>query len=208
MPIAVSIVEDDSRIREGLVEVFRGSPDFRLVSVHASGEDALANLSAAHPDVTLMDINLPGMSGIDCVQQLKQRDPNAQVVMLTVFEDSDRIFKALLAGACGYLIKRTPPAEILEAIREVHRGGAPMSSQIARKVVFSFHKMGNSARETENLTPREAEILDGLAKGYLVKEIADQLGISMETVRTHMKKIYEKLHVRSRTQAVLKYLGK
>jgi DNA-binding NarL/FixJ family response regulator len=156
----------------------------------------------------LMDINLPGMSGIDCVEKLKAIDPSLPIVMLTVFEDTDKIFKALVAGACGYLVKRTPPEEILAAIKEVHRGGAPMSTQIARKVVQSFHKMGLSPKDTENLTDRETQILEGLAKGYLCKEIADNLGISLETVRTHMKKIYEKLHVRSRTQAVLKYLGK
>jgi DNA-binding NarL/FixJ family response regulator len=208
MPIAVSIVEDDDRIRESLVEIFKGTGEFRLLHTYRSGEEAREKLLKEKPDVVLMDINLPGMSGINCVQKLKALDAGLHVVMLTVFEDTDKIFQALVAGACGYLVKRTPPEEILAAIKEVHRGGAPMSTQIARKVVQSFHKMGPSSKETENLTDREMQILDGLAKGYLCKEIADQLGISLETVRTHMKKIYEKLHVRSRTQAVLKYLGK
>ncbi len=208
MPISVSLVEDDDRIRESLVEVFKGTGDFQLLKTYRSGEEALDHIPKEKPDVVLMDINLPKMSGIDCVQQLKALDPSLQIVMLTVFEDSDKIFKALVAGACGYLVKRTPPEELLAALKEVHRGGAPMSSQIARKVVQSFYKMGLSPQETENLTQRETEILEGLAKGYLCKEIAENLSISLETVRTHMKKIYEKLHVRSRTQAVLKYLGK
>lgn len=208
MPIVVSIVEDDDRIRDSLIEVFKGSGDFRLLHTYRSGEEALDRIPKEKPDVVMMDINLPGMSGIDCVGKLKVIDPSLPIVMLTVFEDADKIFKALVAGACGYLVKRTPPEEILAAIKEVHRGGAPMSTQIARKVVQSFHKMGPSSKDTENLTDREMQILDGLAKGYLCKEIADNLGISLETVRTHMKKIYEKLHVRSRTQAVLKYLGK
>jgi DNA-binding NarL/FixJ family response regulator len=208
MPINVSIVEDDPRILESWIEVFKGTADFRLLKTYGSGEEALAKIPKEKPDVVLMDINLPKMSGIECVEKLKALDPSLQILMLTVFEDSDKIFKALVAGACGYLIKRTPPEEVLAALKEVHRGGAPMSSQIARKVVQSFYKMGPSPKDTENLTERETQILDGLAKGYLCKEIADNLGIGLETVRTHMKKIYEKLHVRSRTQAVLKYLGK
>ena len=206
--ITVSIVEDDSRILEGLVEVFKGNKDFCLLKTYRSGEEALERIPLEKPDIVLMDINLPKMSGIECVEKLKHTHPELLFMMLTVFEDADRIFKALVAGASGYLVKRTPPDELLAALKELHRGGAPMSTQIARKVVQSFHKMGPSSKETENLTHRETEILEGLAKGFLVKEIADNLGISMETVRTHMKKIYEKLHVRSRTQAVLKYLGK
>jgi DNA-binding NarL/FixJ family response regulator len=208
MPITVSIVEDDDRIRDSLIEVFKGSVDFQLLSTYGSAEEAIEKLPREKPNVTLMDINLPQMSGIECVEKLKVIDPSLQILMLTVFEESDKIFKALVAGACGYLVKRTPPEEILAALKEVHRGGAPMSTQIARKVVQSFYKMGPSSKDTENLTDRETQILEGLAKGYLCKEIADDLGISLETVRTHMKKIYEKLHVRSRTQAVLKYLGK
>jgi DNA-binding NarL/FixJ family response regulator len=206
--IRVSIVEDDESIREGLRAIINGSQGFACVSAHASAEDAMAHLPDVQADVVLMDINLPKMSGIQCVRHLKQRQPSAHVLMLTVYEDGDSIFDSLAAGASGYLLKRTPPAKIIEAIQEVHAGGSPMSSGIARKVVQSFHRMGLSQQEGENLTKREEEILALLARGYRYKEIADELFISVETVRSHLHSVYEKLHVRSRTEAVVKYLKK
>jgi len=208
MSIRVSIVEDNARVRGGLERLIRVSPGFECVSVHPSGEAALADLAAAKPDVVLMDINLPGMNGVDCVRQLKPRLPDTQIVMLTVYENTDLIFRALSAGAAGYMLKQTPPAQLLEAVRDVHNGGSPMSSHIARKVVASFQQPPSSAaRELETLTNREQEVLNHLAKGFLYKEIADVMNISYDTVHTHIRKIYEKLHVRSRTEAVAKRLG-
>jgi DNA-binding NarL/FixJ family response regulator len=154
-----------------------------------------------------MDINLPGMSGVECVRQLKSSLSNPQVVMLTVYDDSDRIFQALQMGASGYLLKRSTSAEIIQAIEEVHRGGAPMSSYIARKVVQSFNRQGPSDRQTENLSKRETDVLGYVARGYANKEIADALGLSTETVRGYLKTIYSKLHVRSRTEAAIKFRG-
>jgi DNA-binding NarL/FixJ family response regulator len=168
----------------------------------------MLGVTARRPDVLLMDINLPAMSGIDCVRKLKDIDPSLQVMMVTMYEDSQQVFKALEAGASGYIVKRTPPGKLLEAIREVHQGGSPMTMQIARMVVQSFHQLGNSLDDSSNLTKREQEILSYLAKGLRYKEIADALFISVETVRSHLRRIYEKLHVRSRTEAVLKYLHK
>lgn len=207
MPVRVAIVEDDAGLRESLVIILSTSEDFRCVGVFASGEEALTGIPPLRPEVVLMDIKLPGISGIECVARLKRRLPELSVVMLTVFEDSDKLFSALKAGADGYLVKSTPAEELLVALREVLRGGAPLSSHIARKVVQSFHQVA-AVPETQRLTDREQDILGRLAQGYLIKEIADQLGVSLETVRTHMKHIYEKLHVNSRTQAVLKYLGR
>ena len=208
MSIKVSIVEDDDGIRESLSVIINGSDGFRCVSKYPNAEDALRDLPRIKPDVVLMDINLPKMSGIHCVRKLKDVCPATQTIMLTVYEDSDSIFDSLSAGANGYLLKRTPPAKLLEAIDEVYRGGSPMTTSIARRVVQSFHQMGRSAREDENLTKREEEVLSYLAKGYRYKEIADQLFISVETVRSHLHRVYEKLHVRSRTEAVVKFLGK
>lgn len=207
--IRVSIVEDDARVRGGLEKLMQVSPGYDCVSTHVSAESALEELplSGVKPDVVLMDINLPGMNGVDCVQRLKPLLPETQVVMLTVYENTDLIFKALSAGATGYLLKQTPPTELLAAIREVHNGGSPMSGHIARKVVASFQQADTSARELESLTAREQQVLDHLAKGFLYKEIADAMGISYDTVHTHIRKIYEKLHVRSRTEAVAKRLG-
>ena len=206
--IKVSIVEDDSRIRESLFGILEGAPGFRCLKSYATGEEALEGIPLQRPDIVLMDIQLPKMSGIECVARLKEKAPDLPIVMLTVFEDSDKVFKALEAGACGYLVKRTPPQDLLEALRQVQSGGAPMTGRVARMVVQSFQRMGASKKETENLTPRESEILEQLAKGDLCKEIADKLGLSLRTVHTHLKNIYEKLHVRSRTQAVLKYIGR
>ncbi|MEW6157314.1 MAG: response regulator transcription factor [Verrucomicrobiota bacterium] len=209
MPIAVSIVEDDARVRETLGQLVARAPGFTCVSLHADGESALKDLPLKKPQVVLMDINLPGMSGVECVRRLKAINPGIQVVMLTVYENTDLIFNALSAGASGYLLKQTPPEELLKAVEDVHKGGSPMTSHIARKVVQSFQKGSPSSQsETHSLSPREQEVLDLLSKGYLYKEIADQLSISFETVHTYIRRIYEKLHVRSRTAAVAKYLSK
>jgi len=170
-------------------------------------EAALEGLPRDKPDVVLMDINLPGMNGVECVRKLKQLIPETQVMMLTAYEDTENIFNSLAVGASGYMLKQTPPQELLDAVRDVHKGGSPMTSHIARKVVASFQRTGSSARELESLTTREQEVLEFLAKGFLYKEIADAMGISYDTVHTHIRKIYEKLHVRSRTEAVAKRLG-
>jgi DNA-binding NarL/FixJ family response regulator len=206
MPRTVAIVEDDAGIRDNLIALLNGSPGYQCVAACASGEEALARVPAAKPDVVLMDINLPRMSGIECVARLKARLPGLLVLMLTVYEDGDSIFRALKAGASGYLIKRLATDKLLEAIEDVCTGGAPMSCQIARKVVQFFHQAGPSDEVSENLSPRETEILELLVTGCFFKEIAGQLGISGETVRTHVNNIYRKLHVRSRTEAVVKYL--
>jgi len=206
MSINVSIVEDDNEIRESLEILINGSEDFRCLNTFKNAESAVIHIPREKPDVVLMDINLPGASGIECVRKLKDLIPDLNVLMLTVYDDSKRIFDSLSAGAKGYLLKRTPPSKILEAIKEVHGGGSPMSSQIARMVVDSFRRMGISKDEKENLTKREEEILALLAKGYKYKEIGDILFIGVETVRSHLRHIYEKLHVRSRTEAVVKYL--
>jgi len=204
--INVSVVEDNARVRGGLVHLINLSDGFKCVSQHPTAEAALEELPAARPDVVLMDINLPGINGVECVRQLKLNLPQTQVVMLTVYEDTEMIFKALTAGATGYLLKQTPPNELLNAIRDVHRGGSPMTSHIARKIVASFQQVPVPSRGLENLTPREQEVLDHLAKGFLYKEIADALGISYDTVHAHIRRIYEKLQVRSRTEAVAKHL--
>jgi DNA-binding NarL/FixJ family response regulator len=206
--IKVSIVEDDSRIRESLRGILDGAAGFQCIKTYSTGEEALEHIPRQPPDLLLMDIQLPKMSGIECVSGLKVKLPDLPIVMLTVFEDSDKVFKALEAGACGYLVKRTSPDDLLEALRQLHGGGAPMTGRIARMVVQSFRRMGTSKKETENLTPRELEILELLATGDLCKEIAEKLGLSLRTVHTHLKNIYEKLHVRSRTQAVLKFFGR
>ena len=205
MSITVVIVEDDAGIRDALIRVLGRARDFRCLGWYATGEEALIALPESKPDVVLMDINLPGMGGVECVRRLKSREPSPHILMVTVYEDSEQIFESLAAGATGYLLKRTPPAELLEAIRDVHSGGAPMSSQIARKVVQSFRAAAPAA-ETAALSPREKEILGCLAQGFLIKEIAEQLGISFDTVRTHIRRIYEKLQVHSRAQAVARYL--
>ena len=203
--ITVSIVEDDAAAREILADWIRRAQGFRCAGMHASGEGALATLPAEKPTVVLMDINLPGMSGIECVRRLKPSLPDTQFVMLTVYEDSDYIFNALTAGASGYLLKRMPRAELLAALRDVQAGGSPMTSNIARKVVQSFQRPGVQPSEAEDLSPREREVLELLARGYLYKEIADTLHISGPTVNTYIRRIYEKLHVRSRSQAVAKF---
>lgn len=206
MPITVSIVEDNEQLRNTLARVLNRAEGFRCLSSYGDAESALQSLPKDAPEVVLMDINLPGMNGVECVRQLKQSAPRIQAVMLTVYEDTENIFKALAAGASGYLLKRTKTAELLDSIREVKSGGSPMTTHIARKVVQSFQKAGPSPQPTENLSQREQEVLDCLSQGFLYKEIADKLGISYETVHTYIRRIYEKLQVRTRTEAVAKFL--
>jgi len=206
--IRVSIIEDDDWIRENLASQIGRTDGFVCASCYCSGEEAVSGISKDNPDVILMDIRLPKMSGIECVRKIKPLVPSAQIMMLTVYEDSDKIFDSLLAGASGYLLKRTPQSEIMEAIAEVHRGNSPMSGHIARKVVQYFNQRGHTDKELEKLTKREREVLERLAQGIPYKEIADVLSLSIDTVRMHIKGIYGKLHVHSRGEAVAKYLKK
>lgn len=203
--IGICVVEDDAGFRSGLERLLNRTQDFRCLGCFASGEEGLEDIPEIKPDVVLMDLNLPGMNGVECVRKLKASLPSIQIVMLTVYEDPDQIYNALSAGAMGYLLKQTPAEELLEAIRDVHRGGAPMSSQIARKVVMSFQSTPATS-DAEGLSAREREVLDYLAQGFLIKEIGDKLGIGFDTVRTYVRRIYEKLHVHSRAQAVAKFL--
>lgn len=205
MAINVCIIEDDRETRESLVELLNGAAGLRCVGDYPAGEIALRAIPAQKPDVALVDINLPGMSGIECVDKLKSLLPALEVLMLTTYEDSDLIFNSLRAGAKGYLLKKMAPTELIEAIAQVHAGGAPMPMQIARKVVEYFQGLGTSASEVGRLSRREQEILALLARGAFYKEIADALKISISTVRTHIQHIYEKLHVQSRTDAARKY---
>jgi len=207
MSISVSIVEDDSGVRASLARLIDSSPGFRCLSQHPTAESALREIPKTNPAVVLMDINLPGLSGVECVRRLKPLLPKTQVIMLTVYQNTDHIFNALAAGATGYMLKQTPPAELLAAIRDVNAGGSPMNSHIARKIVQSFQRPAPSSRDAESLSPRESEILDLLAKGFLYKEIADKTGLTYATVHTHIRHIYEKLQVRSRTEAVAKHLA-
>jgi DNA-binding NarL/FixJ family response regulator len=205
--ISVSVVEDDAGTRENLVAVLEASPRLRCLRACASGEEALEKLPACVPDVVLMDINLPGMSGIECVAQLKAKLPKTQILMLTTYEDSKLIFDSLRGGASGYLLKSMDPAEVVQAVEQVSAGGSPMSMHIARKVVSYFQQLKKATPDMEGLTKREQEILALLAKGYFYKEIADKLGITPGTVRVHLHSVYAKLHVSSRTEAVVKFLG-
>jgi DNA-binding NarL/FixJ family response regulator len=207
MSISVSIVEDDPQVRTSLAKLIDSSPGFRCVSQHGSAENALSEIPKINSQVVLMDINLPGISGVECVRRLKPQMPATQVIMLTVYQNTEHIFNALAAGATGYMLKQTPPAELLSAIRDVQGGGSPMSGHIARKIVQSFQQAGKASAEAQSLSPREAEVLDLLAKGFLYKEIADSMKVTYATVHTHIRHIYEKLHVRSRTEAVAKHLG-
>lgn len=205
--ISVSIVDDEKELRQSIATFVNGSPGFKCVSTYGSAEAALKGLPEDKPEVVLMDINLGGVNGIECVEQLTVRMPGIQVLMLTVYEDTDKIFKALEAGATGYLLKRSSPTRLLQAIREVHAGGSPMTSSIARKVVASFQKSRHAEGKGTHLSPREEMVLNCLAKGLTYKQIADQLDISIDTIRTYLRRIYEKLHVQSRTEAVAKYLS-
>jgi DNA-binding NarL/FixJ family response regulator len=200
----VSIVEDDPSIRQILTEWLNRAEGFCCHTVHDSAESALAKLPEEKPRIVLVDINLPGQTGIECVRRLKPTMPDTQFMMLTVYEDTGHIFDALKAGASGYLLKRTPREELLAALKQVQEGGSPMTSYIARKVVQSFYQTPAERLETEGLSPREREVLELLARGYFYKEITEALGISMSTVNTHVRRVYEKLHVHSRAQAVAK----
>jgi DNA-binding NarL/FixJ family response regulator len=202
--ISVAIVEDDKGTRRNLELLISEAPGFRCLCACGSGEEALRLIPQATPEVVLMDIQLPNLSGIECAAKLKQVLPALQIIMITMYSDTERVFKALRAGAAGYLLKRTTPQEILEAVKEVHGGGAPMTSEIARKVVEAFKEPPASEVKENTLTRREHEILDLLCKGFANKEIAETLSISFETVRWHNRQIYHKLHVRSRSEAAAK----
>ena len=203
--IAVSIIEDDAQARRILAGWLSRASGFRLVGDWGDAESALESLPEKKPNVVLMDINLPGISGVEAVAKLKPSLPDTQFVMLTVYEDSDHIYAALAAGASGYLLKQTPREELLAALEDVHRGGSPMTSNIARKVVQSFRQKPAGLSADGDLSPREQEVLGMLSRGYLYKEIADLLNIAGPTVNTYVRRVYEKLHVRSRAQAVAKY---
>lgn len=202
--IKVVIIEDDKEMREGLEAIVRFHPGLECLASFPSAEEALANISSNIPDIFLMDIHLPGISGIECVKQLKPLLPQTQFMMCTVYEDTDTVYDSLCAGATGYLLKNSPPGKITDAILDLYHGGSPMSSTIARKVIHAFQPVPQLNTEVDTLTKREHELLELLAKGYRYKEIAEKLFISFETVRTHIHNIYEKLHVQSRTEAVNK----
>ena len=206
MSIKVAIVDDDEGIRTSLAAMIRRTPALRLAGDYADAESALREIPDRPPDVVLMDINLPGMKGYDCVRQLKGVVPKVQFLMLTVYEDSDSLFNSLKAGASGYLLKRTASVRLLEAIRDVHAGGSPMTPQLARRVVQFFSRPVEGDASVLRLTTGEKDFLDQLAKGYAYKEIADRMNISIDTVRSYVRTVYEKLHVHSRTEAVVKYL--
>ena len=207
MKISVSIVEDDAPVRASLARLIDSSSGCRCASRHGSAEKALQEIPTVKPDVVLMDINLPGINGVECVRRLKPQLPATQIIMLTVYQNTENIFDALAAGATGYLLKQTLPDELLAAIQEVHAGGSPMSSHIARKIVQSFQQAPPSSPEMQSLTPRETQVLDLLAKGFLYKEIAEATKVTYATVHAHIRHIYEKLHVRSRTEAAARHLG-
>lgn len=206
--ITVAIVEDDTKLRETVVRYLKAQPGLKCVADYANAEAALAGLPQVKPAVVLLDINLPGMSGLECIPLLQRALPGVKIIMLTVFEEGDQVFRALSAGAFGYLVKSTRPAKIIEAIREVHAGGSPMSGNIARKVVQSFQAQAASPSETDALSARELEVLQALSKGHTYKQIAAELNISLGTVRTYIQRIYEKLHVHSHAEAVMKLARK
>jgi len=209
MQIKIAIVDDDEGIRTSLASLIRRAPDLKLVGDYEDAEKALREIPRRQPNVVLMDINLPGMKGVECVRLLKAMLPNVQFLMLTVYEDSDSLFNSFKAGARGYLLKRTASARLLEAVRDVHAGGSPMTPHLARRVVDYLSKPGDSntpGAEVSRLTPGEREFLDQLSNGYAYKEIAGRMNISIDTVRSYVRTVYEKLHVHSRTEAVVKYL--
>ncbi|GAC1421697.1 MAG: response regulator transcription factor [Flavisolibacter sp.] len=207
-PIGISIVEDLEEIRTSLEKTIREASDFLLLSSHNDGEQACADLPKYSPDIVLMDINLPGMNGIDCIKKIKAQCPKTQFMMFTIYEDSEQVFEALSVGANGYLLKKTRPEQILDALKELYKGGAPMTASIARRVVNSFQKTAAINNETAVLSKRENEILQLLSKGLLYKEISQKLGITFGTVRQHIHNIYEKLHVQNKTEAINKAYGK
>jgi len=203
--IKVVVVEDNDSIREGLNILINGTEGYNCIACYSDCESMLKNINKFSPDVLLMDIGLPGMNGIEGIKKVKLMIPELAILILTIYEENDLIFDALCAGACGYLVKKTPPSKLLEAIREAHEGGAPMSSHIARKVIDFFQKKPASSQKSNyDLTPREKEILTGLVEGHNFKAIADSLFISIETVRFHFRNIYKKLHVHSQSEAVAK----
>ncbi len=207
MQLSIAIVEDDPDLRGNLAALLRGTPGFALLGAYGSAEEALREIPrlATRPQLILMDINLPKLSGIECVRQLKQKMPELVIVMLTVCDSAEEVFPALAAGASGYLLKRTPPAKLIEAIEEVHRHGSVLSPPIARLVVGSFFQRQQPVQEP--LTEREEAVLRMLVKGFRYKEIAADFGVGVETIHTHVRHIYDKLHVTSRTEAAVKYLG-
>jgi DNA-binding NarL/FixJ family response regulator len=204
---SIAIVEDKPRLAASLRRVVESTPDCQCVGVWSSGEEALAKVPAFKPDIVLMDIHMPGISGIEATARLKADIPGLHIVIVTVYTDHDKLFDAFKAGACGYLLKCSTPEEIRQAILDVRRGGAPMSPEIARRVVETFHRTQPQAQETVNLTKREADVLDLLAEGLGNKEIAARLGLSIDTVRAYLRTSYEKLHAHSRTEAAVKYLS-
>lgn len=204
--IKVGIVEDSTGVRKTLQALLDDTPGFACVCACDSGEDALKKIPKVLPDVVLMDLHLPNLSGIETTARLKQVLPNLNIIMITVYADVENVFKALRAGACGYLLKRSSPDEIISAITEVSKGGAPMTSEIARKVVATFQGPTTAKAEGDSLSRREREILDALCQGCSNQDIASRLSLSIETVRWHLKKIYEKLHVSSRTEAMAKFM--
>ncbi|MBL7731325.1 MAG: response regulator transcription factor [Chitinophagaceae bacterium] len=207
-PIKLVIVEDLEEVSEGLSEFIRRDPGLQLLSTFRTAEAAVLELPLLKPDIVIMDINLPGITGIECIRQIKKTGVSMQFMMFTVYENNDQVFEALKAGASGYLLKKTPPLQIIEAVKELHQGGSPMSASIARKLVTIFQeKETGTNSEASVLTPREKEVLELLAKGMLYKEIAEQLQISFHTVRQHIGKIYEKLHVQNKTEAINKVYG-
>lgn len=207
MSITLTIVEDLEEVRDGLKNFIGLSNDFKVLDTFKTAEEAIISIPGLKPDIVIMDINLPGISGIECIRQLKNKIPSTQFMMFTVYENDEKVFEALKAGASGYLLKSTGLVQLIEALKELHDGGSPMSSNIARKLVTVFREQ-NKTESIDALSHRENEILQLLAKGLLYKEIADQLHISTATVRQHIHKIYEKLHVQNRTEAINKMLGK
>jgi DNA-binding NarL/FixJ family response regulator len=207
-PITVAIVEDLDEVRDGLTQFINGDPEFDVVEVFTNAEKAVLSLPRLQPDIVIMDINLPGMNGIDCIISVKERCPGTQFMMFTVYENDEKVFEALKAGASGYLLKKTPPAKIVDSLRELFHGGSPMSSNIARKLVTIYQTKEGLHKTSLLLSPRENEILEWLSKGLLYKEIGEKLSIATGTVRQHIHKIYEKLHVQNRTEAINKMMGK
>ncbi|MGN6195118.1 MAG: response regulator transcription factor [Ginsengibacter sp.] len=207
--ISMSVVEDMDEVRQKIKRIIDESEEFICLSTYSNAEKALEELPRLSPDIVLMDINLPGMSGIECIKEVKKKCPQIQFMMFTIYENSEQVYEALAAGANGYLLKQTPPEEILRALKELYEGGAPMSTHIARKVVSFFQKENkNNPEHSADLSKREKQVLELLSKGFLYKEISDQLFISTGTVRQHIHKIYEKLHVQNRTEAINKFYGR
>ena len=208
MSITLAIVEDLDEVREGLYQFISLNPEFKVLDTFKTAEEALYEIPKLKPDIVIMDINLPGMNGIDCIRQVKNKTPRSQFMMFTVYENDEKVFEALKAGASGYLLKNTGLVQMIEALKELHDGGSPMSANIARKLVTVFREQEKNIAQLETLSNRENEILQLLSKGLLYKEIAEQLSISVGTVRQHIHKIYEKLHVQNRTEAINKAFGK